>query len=129
MTWNLTLATIWKYRGNAKEGYTLSAVDTNTQATVSAAAKSGLVVKATDNANGTKNYAIEAKLGKGLTVDENGAIAATAQNVKGGNGVSVTPNENGEQVINVAGVTTTTDDGKSYTRSDLTKPVGSAWWR
>ena len=112
-----------KVSGNAKEGYTLSAVDTNTQATVSAAAKSGLVVKATDNANGTKNYAIEAKLGKGLTVDENGAIAATAQNVKGGNGVSVTPNENGEQVINVAGVTTTTDDGKSYTRSDLTKPV------
>ena len=112
-----------KVSGNAKEGYTLSAVDTNTQATVSAAAKSGLVVKATDNANGTKNYAIEAKLGKGLTVDENGAIAATAQNVKGGNGVTVTPNENGEQVINVAGVTTTTDDGKSYTRSDLTKPV------
>ena len=112
-----------KVSGNAKEGYTLSAIDTNTQATVSAAAKSGLVVKATDNANGTKNYAIEAKLGKGLTVDENGAIAATAQNVKGGNGVTVTPNENGEQVINVAGVTTTTDDGKSYTRSDLTKPV------
>lgn len=112
-----------KVSGNAKEGYTLSAVDTNTQATVSAAAKSGLVVKATDNANGTKNYAIEAKLGKGLTVDENGAIAATAQNVKGGNGVTITPNENGEQVVNVAGVTTTTDDGKSYTRSDLTKPV------
>ncbi|MDY5421782.1 YadA-like family protein, partial [Actinobacillus porcinus] len=27
-------------------------------------------------------------------------------------------------VVNVAGVTTTTDDGKSYTRSDLTKSVG-----
>ncbi|MGQ9444968.1 YadA-like family protein [[Pasteurella] aerogenes] len=85
--------------GDAKGGYTISATDTNTQATVSA--DKGITITETNNANGTKNYAVSAKLGKGLKVDENGAIAA-----------------------NVAGVTTTTDDGKSYTRSDLTKPVG-----
>ena len=36
----------------------------------------------------SKNYEVETKLGKGLKYDENGAIAATAQAVKGGNGVT-----------------------------------------
>ena len=108
--------------GDAKGGYTISATDTNTQATVSA--DKGITVTETNNANGTKNYAVSAKLGKGLKVDENGAIAATAQPINGGAGVSITTNAQDEAVVNVAGVTTTTDDGKSYTRSDLTKPVG-----
>lgn len=108
--------------GDAKGGYTISATDTNTQATVSA--EKGITITETNNANGTKNYAVSAKLGKGLKVDENGAIAATAQPINGGAGVSITTNAQDEAVVNVAGVTTTTDDGKSYTRSDLTKPVG-----
>ena len=108
--------------GNAKGGYTISATDTNTQATVSA--DKGITITETNNANGTKNYAVSAKLGKGLKVDENGAIAATAQPINGGAGVTITTNAQDEAVVNVAGVTTTTDDGKSYTRSDLTKPVG-----
>lgn len=108
--------------GDAKGGYTISATDTNTQATVSA--DKGITITETNNANGTKNYAVSAKLGKGLKVDENGAIAATAQPINGGAGVSITTNAQDEAVVNVAGVTTTTDDGKSYTRSDLTKPVG-----
>ena len=108
--------------GDAKGGYTISATDTNTQATVSA--DKGITVTETNNANGTKNYAVSAKLGKGLKVDENGAIAATAQPINGGAGVSITTNAQDEAVVNVAGVTTTTDDGKSYTRSDLTKSVG-----
>ncbi|QLD33892.1 YadA-like family protein [Mannheimia varigena] len=108
--------------GDAKGGYTISATDTNTQATVSA--DKGITITETNNANGTKNYAVSAKLGKGLKVDENGAIAATAQPINGGAGVSITTNSQDEAVVNVAGVTTTTDDGKSYTRSDLTKPVG-----
>lgn len=108
--------------GDAKGGYTISATDTNTQATVSA--DKGITITETNNANGTKNYAVSAKLGKGLKVDENGAIAATAQPINGGAGVSITTNAQDEAVVNVVGVTTTTDDGKSYTRSDLTKPVG-----
>lgn len=108
--------------GDAKGGYTISATDTNTQATVSA--DKGITITETNNANGTKNYAVSAKLGKGLKVDENGAIAATAQPINGGAGVSITTNAQDEAVVNVAGVTTTTDDGKSYTRSDLTKSVG-----
>ncbi|MCI5762855.1 MAG: YadA-like family protein, partial [Actinobacillus porcinus] len=108
--------------GDAKGGYTISATDTNTQATVSA--DKGITVTETNNANGTKNYAVSAKLGKGLKVDENGAIVATAQPINGGAGVSITTNAQDEAVVNVAGVTTTTDDGKSYTRSDLTKSVG-----
>ncbi len=108
--------------GNAKGGYTISATDTNTQATVSA--DKGITITETNNANGTKNYAVSAKLGKGLKVDENGAIAATAQPINGGAGVSITTNAQDEAVVNVAGVTTMTDDGKSYTRSDLTKSVG-----
>ncbi|WP_273397826.1 YadA family autotransporter adhesin [Actinobacillus porcinus] len=94
----------------------------NVQATVSA--DKGITITETNNANGTKNYAVSAKLGKGLKVDENGAIAATAQPINGGAGVSITTNAQDEAVVNVAGVTTTTDDGKSYARSDLTKPVG-----
>ena len=108
--------------GDAKGGYTISATDTNTQATVSA--DKGITITETNNANGTKNYAVSAKLGKGLKVDENGAIAATAQPINGGAGVTITTNAQDEAVVNVAGVTTTTDDGKSYTRSDLTKSVG-----
>ncbi|VTU06691.1 YadA domain-containing protein [Actinobacillus indolicus] len=108
--------------GDAKGGYTISATDTNTQATVSA--DQGITITETDNANGTKNYAVSAKLGKGLKMDENGAIAATAQPINGGAGVTITTNAQDESVVNVAGVTTTTDDGKSYTRSDLTKSVG-----
>lgn len=108
--------------GDAKGGYTISATDMNTQATVSA--DKGITITETDNANGTKNYAVSAKLGKGLKMDENGAIAATAQPINGGAGVTITTNAQDEAVVNVAGVTTTTDDGKSYTRSDLTKPVG-----
>lgn len=108
--------------GNAKDGYTISATDTNTQATVSA--DKGITITETNNANGTKNYAVSTKLGKGLKVDENGAIAATAQPINGGAGVTITTNAQDEAVVNVAGVTTMTDDGKSYTRSDLTKSVG-----
>lgn len=108
--------------GNAKGGYTISATDTNTQATVSA--DKGITITETNNANGTKNYAVSAKLGKGLKVDENGAIAATAQPINGGVGVSITTNVQDEAVVNVVGVKTTTDDGKSYARSDLTKSVG-----
>lgn len=108
--------------GDAKTGYTVSATDTNTQSTVTAG--QGITVKAADNAIGTKDYTVETKLGKGLKIDENGAIAATAQPINGGNGVTVTTNDQDESVVDVVGVTTTTDDGKSYTRSDLTKAVG-----
>ena len=59
-----------------------------------------------------------------MKYDENGAITATAQAVKGGKGVTVTVNPEEEQVVDVVGVTTTTDDGKSYTRKDLTQAVG-----
>lgn len=111
-------------KGDADNGYTISATDTNTQSTVSAKGNKGINVTVTDNADGTKNYEVETKLGKGLKYDENGAITATAQAVKGGNGVTVTVNPEEEQVIDVVGVTTTTDDGKSYTRSDLTQSVG-----
>lgn len=111
-------------KGDADNGYTISATDTNTQSTVSAKGDKGINVTVTDNADGTKNYEVETKLGKGLKYDENGAIAATAQAVKGGNGVTVTVNPEEEQVIDVVGVTTTTDDGKSYTRKDLTQAVG-----
>lgn len=110
--------------GDADNGYTISATDTNTQSTVSAKGNKGINITVTDNADGTKNYEVETKLGKGLKYDENGAIAATAQAVKGGNGVTVTVNPEEEQVIDVVGVTTTTDDGKSYTRKDLTQAVG-----
>lgn len=108
--------------GNGVDGFTISATDTNTQATVSA--ESGITVTESDNANGTKNYAVAAKLGKGLKIDDNGAIAATAQPIKGGAGVTVTVDAEEVQTVNVVGVTTTTDDGKSHTRSDLTKSVG-----
>lgn len=111
-------------KGDADNGYTISATDTNTQSTVSAKGDKGINLTVTDNADGTKNYEVETKLGKGLKYDENGAIAATAQAVKGGNGVTVTVNPEEEQVIDVVGVTTTTDDGKSYTRKDLTQAVG-----
>lgn len=111
-------------KGDADNGYTISATDTNTQSTVSAKGDKGINITVTDNADGTKNYEVETKLGKGLKYDENGAIAATAQAVKGGNGVTVTVNPEEEQVIDVVGVTTTTDDGKSYTRKDLTQAVG-----
>lgn len=110
--------------GDADNGYTISATDTNTQSTVSAKGNKGINITVTDNADGTKNYEVETKLGKGLKYDENGAIAATAQAVKGGNGVTVTVNPEEEQVIDVVGVTTTTDDGKYYTRKDLTQAVG-----
>ena len=113
-----------KVSGDARKGYTIEATDTNTQSTVSAKGDKGINVTVTDNADGTKNYEVETKLGKGLKYDENGAIAATAQAVKGGNGVTVTVNPEEEQVIDVVGVTTTTDDGKSYTRKDLTQAVG-----
>lgn len=108
--------------GNAKDGFTISTTDTNTQATVSA--ESGITVTESDNANGTKNYAVAAKLGKGLKIDDNGAMAATAQPIKGGAGVTVTVDADEVQTVNVVGVTTTTDEGKSHTRSDLTKFVG-----
>ena len=111
-------------KGDADNGYTISATDTNTQSTVSAKGNKGINITVTDNADGTKNYEVETKLGKGLKYDENGAIAATAQAVKGGNGVTVTVNPEEEQVIDVVGVTTTTDEGKSYTRKDLTQAVG-----
>lgn len=110
--------------GDADNGYTISATDTNTQSTVSAKGNKGINITVTDNADGTKNYEVETKLGKGLKYDENGAITATAQAVKGGKGVTVTVNPEEEQVVDVVGVTTTTDDGKSYTRKDLTQAVG-----
>lgn len=111
--------------GNAKDGFTISATDTNTQATVSS--ESGITVTESDNENGTKHYTISAKLGKGLKIDDDGAIAATAvaaQPIKGGDGVSIAVDANEVQTVNVVGVTTTTDDGKSYTRSNLTQSVG-----
>ncbi len=113
-------------KGDADNGYTISVTDTNTQSTVSAKGNKGINVTVTDNADGTKNYEVETKLGKGLKYDENGAITATAQAqaVKGGKGVTVTVNPEEEQFVDVVGVTTTTDDGKSYTRSDLTQSVG-----
>lgn len=111
-------------KGDADNGYTISATDTNTQSTVSAKGDKGINLTVTDNADGTKNYEVETKLGKGLKYDENGAITATAQAVKGGKGVTVTVNPDEEQVVDVVGVTTTTDDGKSYTRKDLTQAVG-----
>ena len=113
-------------KGDADNGYTISATDTNTQSTVSAKGNKGINVTVTDNTDGTKNYEVETKLGKGLKYDENGAITATdqAQAVKGGKGVTVTVNPEEEQVVDVVGVTTTTDDGKSYTRKDLTQAVG-----
>lgn len=113
-----------KVSGDARKGYTIEATDTNTQSTVSAKGDKGINVTVTDNADGTKNYEVETKLGKGLKYDENGAITATAQAVKGGKGVTVTVNPEEEQVVDVVGVTTTTDDGKSYTRKDLTQAVG-----
>ena len=113
-----------KVSGDARKGYTIEATDTNTQSTVSAKGDKGINVTVTDNADGTKNYEVETKLGKGLKYDENGAITATTQAVKGGKGVTVTVNPDEEQVVDVVGVTTTTDDGKSYTRKDLTQAVG-----
>lgn len=104
--------------GDAKTGYTIDAA----QNTVTGG--KGVGVTESDNADGSKNYTVETKIGKGLTYGDNGEIVATAQAIKGGDGVTITENNHGEQVVNIAGVSTTTDDGKSYTRQNLTQPVG-----
>lgn len=56
--------------------FTISATDTNTQSSSSVVDGKGLTVTATDNANGTKNYAFEAKIGDGLVFGDNGEIKA-----------------------------------------------------
>ena len=99
-------------------------VDTNTQNTVSTEGNSGISLVETKNENGTTNYKVAAKLGEGLTFDENGNIASTvkATNINGGKGVTVNKNEN-NYVIDVVGVISKTDDGKTYERKSLQDPL------
>ena len=99
-------------------------VDTNTQNTVSTEGNSGISLVETKNENGTTNYKVAAKLGEGLFFDQDGNIASTvkATNINGGKGVTVNKNEN-NYVIDVAGVISKTDDGKTYERKSLQDPL------
>ena len=101
-------------------------VDTNTQNTVSTEKDSGISLIEIKNNNGTTNYKVSAKLGEGLKIDENGNIATTFKptttNITGGNGVTVNKVEN-DYTIEVAGITTKTDDGKIQKRKSLQDSV------
>ena len=99
-------------------------VDTNTQNTVSTEGNSGISLVETKNENGTTNYKVTAKLGEGLFFDQDGNIASTvkATNINGGKGVTVNKNEN-NYVIDVVGVISKTDDGKTYERKSLQEPL------
>lgn len=101
-------------------------VDTNTQNTVSTEKDSGISLIEIKNNNGTTNYKVSAKLGEGLKIDENGNIATTFKptttNITGGNGVTVNKVEN-DYTIEVAGITTKTDDGKIQKRKSLQDTV------
>ena len=99
-------------------------VDTNTQNTLSTEKESGINLVETKNENGTTNYKVTAKLGEGLFFDQDGNIASTvkATNINGGKGVTVNKNEN-NYVIDVAGVISKTDDGKTYERKSLQDPL------
>lgn len=99
-------------------------VDTNTQNTLSTEKESGINLVETKNENGTTNYKVTAKLGEGLFFDQDGNIASTvkATNINGGKGVTVNKNEN-NYVIDVAGVISKTDDGKTYERKSLQEPL------
>ena len=99
-------------------------VDTNTQNTLSTEKESGINLVETKNENGTTNYKVTAKLGEGLFFDQDGNIASTvkATNINGGKGVTVNKNEN-NYVIDVVGVISKTDDGKTYERKSLQDPL------
>ena len=99
-------------------------VDTNTQNTLSTEKESGINLVETKNENGTTNYKVTAKLGEGLFFDQDGNIASTvkATNINGGKGVTVNKNEN-NYVIDVVGVISKTDDGKTYERKSLQEPL------
>ena len=99
-------------------------VDTNTQNTLSTEKESGINLVETKNENGTTNYKVTAKLGEGLFFDQDGNIASTvkATNINGGQGVTVNKNEN-NYVIDVVGVISKTDDGKTYERKSLQDPL------
>ena len=99
-------------------------VDTNTQNTLSTEKESGINLVETKNENRTTNYKVTAKLGEGLFFDQDGNIASTvkATNINGGKGVTVNKNEN-NYVIDVAGVISKTDDGKTYERKSLQDPL------
>ena len=95
-------------------------VDTNTQNTLSTEGNSGISLVETKNENGTTNYKVTTKLGEGLFFDQDGNIASTvkATNINGGKGVTVNKVEN-DYTIEVAGITTKTDDGKVQKRKSL----------
>ena len=99
-------------------------IDTNTQNTLSTEKESGINLVETKNENGTTNYKVTAKLGEGLFFDQDGNIASTvkATNINGGKGVTVNKNEN-NYVIDVVGVISKTDDGKTYERKSLQEPL------
>ena len=99
-------------------------VDTNTQNTLSTEGNSGINLVETKNENGTTNYKVATKLGEGLFFDQDGNIASTikATNINGGKGVTVNKVEN-DYTIEVAGITTKTDDGKVQKRRSLQDTV------
>ncbi|WP_409499809.1 YadA-like family protein [Mannheimia glucosida] len=76
----------------------------------------------TDAINGSQLFAVINAIDN-LKMSESNSIT-TIQTIKGGTGVTVTIDTDKVQTVNVVGVTTTTDEGKSHTRSDLTKSVG-----
>ena len=99
-------------------------IDTNTQNTLSTEGNSGINLVETKNENGTTNYKVATKLGEGLFFDQDGNIASTikATNINGGKGVTVNKVEN-DYTIEVAGITTKTDDGKVQKRRSLQDTV------
>ena len=86
--------------------------------------ESGINLIETKNKNGTTNYKVTTKLGEGLFFDQDGNIASTikATNINGGKGVTVNKVEN-DYTIEVAGITTKTDDGKVQKRRSLQDTV------
>ena len=86
--------------------------------------ESGINLVETKNENGTTNYKVTTKLGEGLFFDQDGNIASTikATNINGGKGVTVNKVEN-DYTIEVAGITTKTDDGKVQKRRSLQDTV------
>ncbi|PJG83043.1 YadA-like family protein [Caviibacterium pharyngocola] len=106
--------------GNLTDGFTISAKDTNTQSTTDAG--KGVSVTATDNDDGTKNYTVAAKLGEGLTFDDENNIASTVKITAGNDNVTVGGNLTDGFTISAKDTNTqsTTDAGKgvSVTTTD-----------
>ena len=111
-------------KNDGKGNFTIAATDTNTQSSVVNATSSPVTVAVSDNANGTKQYAVDVNVDGKTITKEGGVLKAVIPAVEK---VDLTVNKTGDNAGKVE-APKDADKGKLVTAENVAKAINESYW-